>query len=70
VIGFVAPGIDWRALLGGLITGAAVAFVFSKAPKGGRQTLVQVVGLTGIVLILAAAAMWRADQIQQMIPIG
>jgi len=70
VIGFVAPGIDWRAHLGGLVTGAAVAFVFSKAPKGDRQTLVQVVGLTGIVLVLAAAGMWRADQIQQMIPIG
>ena len=30
VIGFIAPGIDWRAHLGGLLTGAAVAFVFSR----------------------------------------
>jgi membrane associated rhomboid family serine protease len=70
VIGFIAPGIDWRAHLGGLLTGAAVAFVFSKAPTGPRQTLVQVVGLSGIVLVLAAASLYRADQIQALIPIG
>ncbi len=70
VIGFIAPGIDWRAHLGGLLTGAAVAFVFSKAPTGPRQAVVQMVGLTGIVLVLAAAALYRADQIQALIPIG
>jgi membrane associated rhomboid family serine protease len=70
VIGFIAPGIDWRAHLGGLLTGAAVALVFSKAPTGARQTLVQVVGCAGVVLVLAGAALYRADQIQQLIPIG
>lgn len=70
VIGFLAPGIDWRAHLGGLLVGGAVAFVFSKAPIGPRQTLVQVVGCAGIVLILAGAALWRASEIQQLIPIG
>jgi membrane associated rhomboid family serine protease len=70
VIGFIAPGIDWRAHLGGLLTGAAVAFVMSKAPRGSRQTLVQVVGCVGIVLVLAGVALWRAEQIQALIPIG
>jgi membrane associated rhomboid family serine protease len=70
VIGFIAPGVDWRAHLGGLLTGAAVAFVFSKAPSGKQQTLVQVVGCAGIVLVLAGVAMWRADQISQVVPIG
>lgn len=70
VIGFIAPGIDWRAHLGGLITGAAVALVFSKAPGGRQQTAVQVVGCAGIVLVLAGIALWRADQIQQLLPIG
>jgi membrane associated rhomboid family serine protease len=69
-IGFIAPGIDWRAHLGGLITGAAVAFVFSKAPQGRQQTAVQVIGCTGIVLVLVAAALWRAAQIQSMVPVG
>lgn len=69
-IGFIAPGIDWRAHLGGLVTGAAVAFVFSKAPQGKSQTVVQVVGCVGIVLILAGVALWRAEQIRQMFPVG
>ncbi|MEZ5184609.1 MAG: rhomboid family intramembrane serine protease [Candidatus Nanopelagicales bacterium] len=70
MIGFIAPGIDWRAHLGGLLTGAAVAFVFSKAPAGRQQTLVQVAGCAGVVLVLVAVVLWRADQIRQLIPVG
>ena len=70
VIGFIAPGVDWRAHLGGLVTGAAVAFVFSKAPRGASQTLVQVIGLGVIVLVLAGIAVYRADQIAQLVPVG
>jgi membrane associated rhomboid family serine protease len=33
VIGFVVPIIDWRAHLGGLLTGAAVAAAFAYAPR-------------------------------------
>ena len=67
VIGFIAPGIDWRAHLGGLVTGAAVAWVFSKAPKGNRQTMVQVAGCAVIVAVLVAAALWRAQEIKQLV---
>ena len=35
-IGFVVPNIDWRAHLGGLITGAAVAAVFAYIPPPRR----------------------------------
>lgn len=70
VIGFLAPGVDWRAHLGGLLVGAAVAFVFSKAPRGSSQTLVQVIGLAVIVLVLAGIAVWRAEQITQLVPVG
>lgn len=38
VIGFVARGIDWRAHLGGLVIGAALAFAFSHAPRQHRKT--------------------------------
>ena len=69
VIGFIAPGIDWRAHLGGLLTGAAVAFVFSKAPQGARQTLVQVAGCLVILAVLAGIALWRAEQIRQLLPV-
>lgn len=70
VIGFLAPGIDWRAHLGGLLVGAAVAFVFSKAPRGSSQTLVQVLGCAVIVAVLAGIAVYRAQEIQALIPIG
>lgn len=70
VIGFLAPGIDWRAHFGGLVVGAAVAFVFSKAPRGKNQALVQVAGCVAIVVVLAGLALYRAQEIQALIPIG
>jgi membrane associated rhomboid family serine protease len=36
VVGFTVPNIDWRAHLGGLITGALLAFAFAHAPKTHR----------------------------------
>ena len=70
VIGFIAPGVDWRAHLGGLITGAAVALVISKAPPGRSQTMWQVIGCVAIVATLVAIVLWRAEQIRQMSTIG
>ena len=58
VIGFVVPGVDWRAHFGGLITGAIVAAVFVYAPRSGR-TAVQVVGVLAVVAILVAATLVR-----------
>jgi membrane associated rhomboid family serine protease len=50
VIGFVGGGIDWRAHLGGLITGAVVAAIFSFAPRNQRV----VVQVAGVVLVVSA----------------
>jgi membrane associated rhomboid family serine protease len=50
VIGVVGGGIDWRAHLGGLVTGALVAAIFAYAPTTQR-VLWQVVG---VVLVVAA----------------
>jgi membrane associated rhomboid family serine protease len=36
VYGFIVPGIDWRAHLGGLVVGAVLAFVFAHAPRSHR----------------------------------
>lgn len=36
VIGFTVPSIDWRAHLGGLVTGALLALVFAHAPRRRR----------------------------------
>lgn len=65
-IGFIAPGVDWRAHLGGLAVGAAVAAIFVWAPKAGR-VIWQTIGVSGIVLILIGTALWRTARIQQLI---
>jgi membrane associated rhomboid family serine protease len=49
-LGFVIEGIDWRAHLGGLITGMAVAYAFAYAPRD-RRTLV---GIGASVLVFLA----------------
>ena len=51
VLGFVVPGIDWRAHFGGLITGAVLAFAFAHAPRAHR-TLVSVSACIGMLVLI------------------
>ncbi|MEG9246479.1 rhomboid family intramembrane serine protease [Arthrobacter sp. Soc17.1.1.1] len=53
VLGFVVPGIAWQAHLGGLVAGAACAAAIAYAPRGSRQARTQVLGLGGVVVLLA-----------------
>ena len=70
VIGFISPGVDWRAHLGGLVTGAAVAAIMVFAPKRHR-TAVQVAGVLAVVVVLAAFTAWRTAQINEFLaPLG
>ena len=64
VIGFFAPGVDWRAHLGGLVTGAVVAAIMV-FPARRHRTAVQVSGLLAVVFVLAALAAWRTDPDQR-----
>ncbi|MFM2077770.1 MAG: hypothetical protein RJA49_1660 [Actinomycetota bacterium] len=64
VIGFVGGNIDWRAHLGGLVTGALVAAIFSFAPKNQR-VLVQVAGVVLVVSALVFLVSVRDTQITQ-----
>ncbi len=52
VITFAVPIIDWRAHVGGLVTGAVVAAAFVYAPKGPRRSQVQVGTCVGVALLL------------------
>lgn len=65
VIGFVVPGVDWRAHLGGLATGVAVAFVMAYAPSRHRVAS-QVAGVVVIVAALALFTLLRDQAITQI----
>jgi membrane associated rhomboid family serine protease len=58
VFGLIAPNIDWRAHLGGLITGALCAAAIAYAPAD-RRTAVQVGGLVVIAVLVVAVVVWR-----------
>jgi membrane associated rhomboid family serine protease len=66
VIGFLAPGVDWRAHLGGLVTGAVVAAILV-LPHGRHRTAVQVGSLVACGAALAILTLWRTMQIEQFL---
>jgi membrane associated rhomboid family serine protease len=55
---FVARGIDWRAHLGGMITGALVALALAYAPPA-RRTAVQAGAFALMAVVVAAVVIWR-----------
>lgn len=54
VFGFVVSGIDWRAHLGGLVTGAVLAYAFAHAPRRQRTiySIAACLVLVGAILAL------------------
>jgi membrane associated rhomboid family serine protease len=69
-IGFFSPGTDWRAHLGGLVTGAVVAAIFV-LPARRHRTAVQVSGIIAVVLGLGTLTAWRTAQINELLaPLG
>ena len=67
VLGFVFPGIDWRAHLGGALTGAAVAAVLAYAPQQSR-VLWQALGVLAVAGFLVVGLTVRTAQIQAELP--
>jgi len=59
VITFTVPNIDWRAHLGGLVTGAVIAVAFAYAPTGPRRQQAHIAACAGIALLLAVAVVLR-----------
>jgi membrane associated rhomboid family serine protease len=55
-ITFIAPGISWQGHVGGLLTGAAVAWVYAYAPQAKRT--LSLVGCTAALLLLFVALVW------------
>ena len=70
VIGFIASGVDWRAHLGGLVTGALVAAIMV-LPSPRHRMAVQVGGILGLLGVMGVLVMWRTAQIQDVLaPLG
>jgi membrane associated rhomboid family serine protease len=59
VLGFVIPGVDWHAHIGGLIAGAIVGWTVMP----GRTRVLQVAGPALLVVVLAIAVQLRTDQL-------
>ena len=60
VLGFVISGVDWRAHIGGLVTGALVAAIMAYAPARNR-VLWQVIGVLGVFVLLIALTLVRDE---------
>lgn len=63
-ITFAVPIIDWRAHLGGLVTGIAVAAAFAYAPRGPRRAVVQYGAGALIAGALVVAVLVRSSALQ------
>ena len=61
VITFSIPIIDWRAHLGGLVTGAVVAAAFSYVPRGPQRGRLQALACAAVTLVLVAAVVARTS---------
>jgi membrane associated rhomboid family serine protease len=59
VITFTVPIIDWRAHLGGLVTGAVLAAAFSYVPRGPQRGRLQALACAAVTLVLLAAVVAR-----------
>ena len=68
VIGFLSPGVDWRAHLGGLVVGGLVAAVFVWTPPPLERVRIawQVAGVLAIVAVLVVVTMWRTGELVAM----
>jgi membrane associated rhomboid family serine protease len=61
-IGFFVSGISWEGHLGGLITGAAIAAVYSQTRKP-NQKLAQLLGIAAIIGALVVLTLWGVERI-------
>ena len=62
VLGFVIPGINWRAHLGGLIVGSLLTAAMVYPPKQYRIATTAV-AIAGVLVVCVVAVVWRTASI-------
>jgi len=62
VITFVVPSISWQGHVGGLLTGAAISWVYAYAPRSNRA-LIQAGVSVAVLLLFAALIWWRTTSL-------
>lgn len=62
MIGFMSPGIDWRAHLGGAIAGGLTAWLMLRAVKN-RNKGMELIGILALVVAITAITVARNNQI-------
>jgi membrane associated rhomboid family serine protease len=65
---FAIPNIDWRAHLGGLVTGVVVALIFAHAPPGPMRNRFQALGVGLVAVILAGVGLVVANHAHSTCP--
>ncbi len=65
VLGFVIPGVDWHAHVGGLITGALVGWTLI---PGRRKPVIQVLAPLAMVALIVVLVQWRTTGITAQLP--
>ena len=69
-IGLSVPGIDWRAHVGGFVSGLAAGYVAEGSGNLTRRRAI-LIGGTGVLLLAAAGLMvWRTTDIRSLFPPG
>jgi membrane associated rhomboid family serine protease len=66
VLGFVVTGTDWRAHLGGLLTGAVVAAIMTYGPTRAK-TPALVLGVLAVVAVLSVLVVLRVHEITRLL---
>jgi membrane associated rhomboid family serine protease len=68
VFTFAIPNIDWRAHVGGLVTGCVVALIYAHAPQGPLRNRFQAVGVGVVALVLAGVGFAGANRAHHACP--
>jgi len=62
-LSFAVPGIDVRGHIGGLIAGAALAFVIVHAPDTRQRSAYQAIGVVLVAIVIVAGVAVRTSQL-------